>query len=155
MQLIWLTSHCRCLNTGSTNSARRSRLRWSSKSSSCLTAVGYVPVCHRMAHPSCLYEKRLGNYACVLIITVSTVKQGSMCSPYCVLLTCLIGWVRQQSSALSTLAMLTIRFTYASIMSQKLSFSHHRVCTNTLSFPLGYATRLPPFSSWWTWHSQT
>ena len=148
-------SHCRHLNTGSTDSARRSRLRWSSKSSSCLTVVGYVQVCHRMAHRYCSYEKRLVNYACVLIIVAWTITQGSMDSLYRMLLTCSIGWVRQQSSVPSTWAMLTIRFAYLRTMRQKLPLSHRRVYMSTLSFPLGYAMRLPPFSGWWTWRSQT
>ena len=57
MQLIWLTSQCRHLNTGSIDSARWSKLRSSSRLSSCLTALGYIPVYHHMTHRSCLYEK--------------------------------------------------------------------------------------------------
>ena len=144
MQLIWLMSHCRCLNTGSTNSARWSRLRWSSKSSSCLTVVGYVPVCHRMVHQYCSYEKRLVNYVCALIIIVSTIRWGSMYFPYCVLLTCSTGWVRQLYSTPSTLAMHTIRFAYTRATSLKLPFSHCRGCRSILSSPLGYAMCLPP-----------
>ena len=150
MQLIWLMSHCRRLNTSSTDSARWSRLRWSSKTSSCLTTVGYIPVCHCMGHQSCLYEKRLVNYVCALTIIAWTARLGSMCSQYRVLLTCSTGCVRQLYSALSTLVMHTMRFTYASVTSLKLPFSHRRVCMSILSFPLGYTMRLPPFSGWWT-----
>ena len=155
MLLICLTSYCHRLKTGNTNSAKWSRLRWSSKSSSCLTMVGYIPVCHRMVHQSCPYEKGLVNYACVLIIIASTVRWRSIYSPYHALLTCWTSWVRQKYSAPSTLAMLTTRFAYTRTTSQKLPLSHHMVCTNILSFPLGHAMRLPPFSSWLTWHSQT
>ena len=155
MQLIWLMSCCSHLNTGYTNSAKRSRLRWSSKSSSCLTAVGYILVCHRMAHWSCSYVKRPENIACVLIIIAWTIRLSLMYSLHCALLTCSTGWVRQLYSAPSTLAMHTIRFTYAKATSLKLPFSHRRGCMNILSFPLCCAMRLPPFSGWWTWHSQT
>ena len=117
--------------------------------------VGYVPVCHHMAHQYCSYKKILVHYVCALIIVVSTVRRGSMYSPYHVLLTCSIGWVRQPYSAPSTLAMHTIRFAYARAVSLKLLFSHRRGCMSILSSPLGYAMRLPLFSGCWTFSDLT
>ena len=99
MPLFWLLIHFHCLNIGSINSARQSRLRSSSRLNSCLTVGRYLPLCHLMAHQYCLYKKRWVDYACVLTIVVSIARWGPMYSLHHVLLTCLTNWASLQCSA--------------------------------------------------------
>ena len=139
--LIYLMSHCHHLNTGNIGSARQSRSGSSSILSSCLTAVGYVPVCCCTVHQYCLCKKIL-SIVCACVLLFFSLNHKIRLNVFTI--ACVADLFNQLGKA-TVFSSLDLSHTYHQVKatSQKLLVLCCRVCKNILLYPQICATCLP------------